>query len=218
MFHKNESEKDQEEDKNSSQDKDASYSAPYSGGAYGASQSRSAIASKSAQAPAVQNYTPSSEQEAPQLVIGKGINFSGQIESCDSLIVQGTVEAALKGARSLEIAQSGTFYGSIEISEAVIAGRFEGDLSVDGLLKVLSTGAITGSISYKSLEVESGALIEGKICPITSQAAVQTKKPAKKSASKKAETAPRVQKAPANAQVKADEGNQLFAANVAGGK
>lgn len=56
------------------------------------------------------------------------------------LIVEGTVEAALKGASSLEIAETGMFYGTVEISEATIAGKFEGDLTVNGRLTVRSSG------------------------------------------------------------------------------
>lgn len=100
------------------------------------------------------------------LTIGRGINMSGEIEACDHLVVEGTVEAALKGAKVLEVAESGTFYGTVEIEEATIAGRFEGDITVNGRLTIRSTGAITGSIAYKELEVESGALLDGKMTPL----------------------------------------------------
>ncbi len=81
------------------------------------------------------------------LTIGRGINMSGEIEACDHLMVEGTVEAALKGAKLLEIAESGTFYGTVEIEEATIAGRFEGDITVNGRLTLKASGVITGSIA-----------------------------------------------------------------------
>ena len=155
-----------------------------------------------------------SVSEGPRLVVGRGINFSGQIEACSHLIVEGTVEAALDGAQTLDVAESGTFYGSISIEEAVIAGRFEGDLAVNGLLRITSTGAITGSVAYKSLEVEPGALIEGRIGPLSEKSAApaQKQKPAPKPAARVATPAP----APANAESAPEGGNQLFAATVAG--
>lgn len=100
------------------------------------------------------------------LTIGRGINMSGEIDACDHLMVEGTVEAALKGAKLLEIAQSGTFYGTVEIEEATIAGRFEGDLTVNGRLTIKSSGVITGSIAYRELEVESGAVLDGRMTPL----------------------------------------------------
>lgn len=105
--------------------------------------------------------------EGRRLVVGEGIALSGEIESCDILIVEGTIEAALKGAKILEIAESGIFYGTVEIEEATIAGRFEGDLTVSGRLTIRSSGSITGSVAYKELAVEAGATLDGKVTPIS---------------------------------------------------
>ena len=94
--------------------------------------------------------------------------MSGEIEACDHLLVEGTVEAALKGAKILEVAESGVFYGTVEIEEATIAGRFEGDITVSGRLTLHSSAVITGSIAYRELEVEAGAVIDGRMTPMKS--------------------------------------------------
>lgn len=101
-----------------------------------------------------------------KLVVGVGITMSGEIESCDTLLVEGTAEVALKGASVLNVAETGIFYGTVEIDEATIAGRFEGDLTVNGRLTVKSTGSITGSIVYKELAIEAGANLDGKVSPL----------------------------------------------------
>lgn len=106
-----------------------------------------------------------------KLYIGQGITLSGEIESCDHLVVEGTVEAALKGASVLEIAEAGAYYGTVDIDEATIAGRFEGDLTVRGRLTVKASGSITGSISYKELAVEAGATLDGKVSPLEAKTA-----------------------------------------------
>jgi hypothetical protein len=49
------------------------------------------------------------DPKSRRLVIGQGITMSGEIESCDLLIVEGTVEASLKGASILEISEAGMF-------------------------------------------------------------------------------------------------------------
>lgn len=101
-----------------------------------------------------------------RLVIGEGITMSGEIESCDHLVVEGTVEAALKGANVLEISEKGMFYGTVEISEATIAGKFEGEITVNGRLTIRAGGSVIGAITYKELAVEAGAVIDGKINPV----------------------------------------------------
>lgn len=116
------------------------------------------------------SYSPSpaaaNKDAVKKLQIGPGITLSGEIEDCEYLYVEGTVEATLKGASVLEIAESGAFYGTVEIDEATIAGRFEGDLTVRGRLTIEASGSITGSVAYKELAVEAGATLDGKVSPI----------------------------------------------------
>lgn len=118
--------------------------------------------------------TPAKTASDRQLLIGKGINISGEIDACNHLVVEGQVDATLKGANILDIAEGGTFYGSVEINEGSVAGRFEGDLKVEGRLTIRSTGVIIGSLQYGELAVEAGATIEGKISPLSSLPATRS--------------------------------------------
>ncbi len=106
-----------------------------------------------------------------KLYIGQGITLSGEIESCDHLVVEGTVEAALKGASVLEITEAGAYFGTVDIDEATIAGRFEGDLTVRGRLTIKATGSIKGSIAYKEMAMEAGAFLDGQISPLDAKSA-----------------------------------------------
>jgi cytoskeletal protein CcmA (bactofilin family) len=108
------------------------------------------------------------QTEGRKLTIGEGITMSGEIENCDQLLVEGTVEATLNGAKLLDIAEAGIFYGSVDIEEAIIAGRFEGDLTVDGRVTIEATGVVIGTITYRELTVEAGGTIEGKIASFAS--------------------------------------------------
>jgi cytoskeletal protein CcmA (bactofilin family) len=126
-----------------------------------------------------------------KLIVGEGISLSGEIDACDHLIVEGKVEAALKGASLLDVAETGVYYGTVEIEEAMIAGRFEGDLTVNGRLTIKSTGSITGAISYKELAVEAGAVVDGKISPLRERGEGRRSESGK---AKGVETQPRVRK------------------------
>ncbi len=116
----------------------------------------------------------SAADDARKLIIGEGITMSGEIESCDHLIVEGTIEASLKGANLLDVTETGSYFGTVEIEEANIAGRFEGDITVRGRLTIQSTGVIIGSVSYKELAIEAGATLDGSVSPIGSQNAAQS--------------------------------------------
>lgn len=146
--------------------------------AYPSAPSYPTSASTAASAPVVARAAGISTNAAGErrLTIGRGITISGEIEACDHIVVEGTVEAALKGASVLEIAEGGVYYGAVEIEQATIAGRFEGDITVNGRLTIRASGVIIGSMSYKELEVETGAIVEGKIAPIG--ASLEGRKPA----------------------------------------
>jgi len=98
-----------------------------------------------------------------RLIVGRDISLSGEIASCDILVVEGNVAATLRDGRSIEIAESGLFKGSVEIDEADIGGRFVGDILVRGRLRVRATGRIDGSIKYGELEVEAGGRLIGSL-------------------------------------------------------
>jgi cytoskeletal protein CcmA (bactofilin family) len=131
-----------------------------------------------AAAPASQSPTPTpppsgQSTDSKKLIVGRGINLNGEIRTCDSLVVEGTVEAVLSDCRSVELAPTGQFKGSATIEVADISGRFDGELTVNGRLTVRATGKVLGKIHYGQLEIERGGIISGTIeaLPETAQAA-----------------------------------------------
>lgn len=101
--------------------------------------------------------------EERKLTVGKGLSLAGEISACDILVVEGKVEAKLSDGKLLEITESGQFRGSVEIENADIAGRYDGDLTVHGRLTLRGTGRITGIIKYGELEVNAGGQIIGEM-------------------------------------------------------
>lgn len=98
-----------------------------------------------------------------RLIVGQGIRLSGEISSCDRLVVEGAVEATLNDTLALEIAESGRFTGGCEVEEADISGVYEGDLTVRKRLIVRGSGKLTGTVRYGELELERGGQIAGNI-------------------------------------------------------
>jgi cytoskeletal protein CcmA (bactofilin family) len=98
-----------------------------------------------------------------RLIVGEGIRLSGEISSCDRLVVEGEVEVTLNDTLALEIATSGRFTGGCEVEEADISGVYEGDLMVRRRLFVRGTGRLTGTIRYGELELERGGQIAGNV-------------------------------------------------------
>ena len=105
----------------------------------------------------------SREADSRKLIVGREITLSGEIKSCDQLVVEGSVEANLQNSREMDIAESGLFKGSASIEEAEVRGRFEGNLTVRKRLLIRATGRVSGTIRYGQIEIECGGQISGDI-------------------------------------------------------
>lgn len=103
------------------------------------------------------------DRKEAKLVVGPDIKLKGvEISDCDTLIVEGRVEATLD-SRVLEITPNGVFQGTIAVDNAEIHGRFEGELTVRKLLVISGAGKVSGKIRYARIKVEEGAELSGEI-------------------------------------------------------
>jgi cytoskeletal protein CcmA (bactofilin family) len=103
------------------------------------------------------------EPSMRKLVVGSGITFSGEITSCDLLVVEGTVKANIAGCNEIQIAKGGVFIGSASVANAEVQGRFEGELNVTGRLLVNASGRVAAKVRYHQIQVELGGEISGDI-------------------------------------------------------
>ncbi|MEE8506165.1 MAG: polymer-forming cytoskeletal protein, partial [Kiloniellales bacterium] len=56
------------------------------------------------------------------LMVGRDISLTGEITSCEKLIVEGRVDGDVSETRRLEINESGGFTGSAVVEECMVAG------------------------------------------------------------------------------------------------
>lgn len=98
-----------------------------------------------------------------KLTVGPNIKLKGvEITDCDTLVVEGLVEATMD-SRLMQIAEQGEFKGSAEIDIAEIRGVFDGSLTVREKLVIHSTGKVTGKIRYGKIVIEEGGQLSGEI-------------------------------------------------------
>lgn len=104
-----------------------------------------------------------SEGDVRKLIVGREISLSGEINSCDTLVIEGSVEANLQNCHEVDLAETGLFKGSAVIDEIEVRGRFDGNLTVRKRLLIRSTGRVSGVIRYGQIEIEAGGQIAGDI-------------------------------------------------------
>ncbi len=108
----------------------------------------------------------SSISQGSRMTVGPGIKLKGEISNCAALVVEGDVDATLDG-EALEISQRGVFNGTARVDAADIQGRFEGDLTVSGLLRIENGGSVSGQVRYGRIEVIAGGELSGEISKVS---------------------------------------------------
>ncbi len=117
------------------------------------------------------NREATNKSDAGQtLTVGAGIQLTGEITNCQTLIVEGHVEGSAKSG-VLQIADGGAFAGEAEIDIVVVSGKFDGTLTAAERLVIRSSGRVSGTIRYAAIAIEAGGRISGDIQVIEGKAA-----------------------------------------------
>ena len=103
------------------------------------------------------------EGSGSRLIVGPNIKLKGvEIDDCDTLVVEGRVEATMV-SRAIQISEQGSFKGTADIEVAEIRGTYEGELTARGRLVIHATGRVSGKVRYGRLLVQEGGEISGDI-------------------------------------------------------
>lgn len=106
------------------------------------------------------------EAGGSKLIVGPNIKLKGvEIHDCDTLVVEGRVEATMK-SRAIQIAEHGAFSGKVDIDVAEVRGNFQGEMTVRKRLVIHATGRVTGKIRYGKVLVQEGGELSGEIAAI----------------------------------------------------
>ena len=105
-----------------------------------------------------------------RLLVGPDVKLKGaEILDCDTLVVEGRVEATMD-SRVIRVAENGAFVGKVSIDIAEIDGTFEGELTARSQLIIHSTGRVSGKIRYGKLVVDEGGEVSGDISTLSDHA------------------------------------------------
>jgi len=89
------------------------------------------------------------------VVFDGGLRIDGRVE--------GNVLGQPEGRGLLVLSDKGSIVGLVSVHDAVINGLVEGDLEVEHYLELQANARITGNITYRTLKLECGASVEGKL-------------------------------------------------------
>ncbi len=115
------------------------------------------------------NKKPSKSIEVTKLssLIADNVQIVGDVVFSGGLRVDGQIEGNVinKGGAHglLVLSEKGSIKGQVRVYDAVVNGHISGDLAVEHFLELQAKARVSGNISYRQLQMECGATIEGRI-------------------------------------------------------
>jgi len=96
-------------------------------------------------------------------VIAKGVKVQGEFVGEGDIQIEGEVKGSLTTKGRLVIGPEAIIVADIKAGDAVIAGRVEGNVTVERKVELKGTANIKGDVVGDLFSAESGAKIVGKI-------------------------------------------------------
>ncbi|MFA6105404.1 MAG: polymer-forming cytoskeletal protein [Patescibacteria group bacterium] len=98
-----------------------------------------------------------------ETVVGPSVNVEGDFASEGNIIVKGSVAGSVHTSRHLSVEQGAKILANVRAGSAKIAGEVKGNMKVKEVLELTGTAKVLGDIEVKTLIIEAGALICGKV-------------------------------------------------------
>ena len=108
-------------------------------------------------APNVQNRGTGGNTKS---VLAQDLRITGEISSTGTIEVLGEIEGNLT-ARGLVVGLEGRMTGTVSAETVEVKGRLDGRVATHSFA-LRATAEVAADVSYTTLVIESGALVEGK--------------------------------------------------------
>lgn len=95
-------------------------------------------------------------------IISEGCHIDGNIKTDSSLKIDGTVNGNVDAKQGVILGDSGKITGHVNAHEAVIFGQVLGNIQ-SHKLEIKATGKVNGDIRTETIEMEFGAVYNGKV-------------------------------------------------------
>ncbi|MDP3744156.1 MAG: polymer-forming cytoskeletal protein [Methylotenera sp.] len=106
-------------------------------------------------------------QNSIDTLIGADTRVEGDIHFSGGLRIDGAVLGAVNelsdSPSTLILSEHGRIEGAINASKVVINGTVLGPVKASQFIELQTKARITGDVTYNSLEMHTGAVIEGKL-------------------------------------------------------
>ena len=132
-------------------------------------------------------HASGADKDEVETVVGPSVNVEGDFSSEGNIIVKGTVAGSVHTSKHLSVEQGAKIVANVRAGSAQVSGEVKGNMKVKEVLQLTSTARILGDLEVKTLIVEAGALISGKVMMPGFEAEAKSVRPQRPASVKKAD-------------------------------
>ncbi|WP_148715113.1 bactofilin family protein [Chitinolyticbacter meiyuanensis] len=115
-------------------------------------------------------------------LIGNGTTVTGDVQFVGGLRVDGNVVgnviAADEKNGTLVVSEKAQVRGKVSCSHLILNGEINGPITVSQYVELQPKARVAGDLTYKTLEMHPGAVIEGRLIPLAGARLVTPEVPA----------------------------------------
>ncbi|WP_282937839.1 polymer-forming cytoskeletal protein [Paenibacillus sp. RC67] len=104
---------------------------------------------------------PQRRSAGTDTLIGEGTLWEGSCTSEADIRIEGEVVGDLRISGEVVIGEKGIVRSEITAKDVTIAGRLEGTVKAEGIVRITATGKLIGTVQAGSLIIEKGAVFQG---------------------------------------------------------
>ena len=106
-------------------------------------------------------------REGPLLtVMGETARLEGKFNIADSIQIECEIAGEINVEGKLVIGEKGVVRADVHTADALIMGRYEGNMVATGNVEITSTGRVSGNIETDSLVISQGGFFNGNVIKI----------------------------------------------------
>ena len=102
-------------------------------------------------------------------IVGQQSRVEGKFEIADSIQIECEVGGELTVGGRLVIGEHGVVTADVRTVDAVIKGRYDGNMVASGNVEITTTGRVSGNIETDSLVISQGGFFNGNVAKIRGQ-------------------------------------------------
>lgn len=104
----------------------------------------------------------SKEEINNKTIVGESVFINGNFDCLEDVVIFGKVEGFIKTTKNVYVKNSSVIDADIKANNAFIEGIVNGNIDCSGAVEISSCAKVKGNISTFIINIEKGALFNGK--------------------------------------------------------